>query len=101
MLSASGRTVAGPGWRRCRQLAIVIRPMIDAVRTRFTKLVGCRLPLQLAVLGGLDTVALARGVEEAGGLGMVPHDVQVPEPRSGALGMGFLDPVSPTVGRGA
>jgi nitronate monooxygenase len=95
MLSASGRTVAGPRWRRCRQLAIVIRPMIDTVRTRFTKLVGCRLPLQLAVLGGLDTVALARAVEEAGGLGMVPHDVQVREPRSGALGMGFLIPFLP------
>ncbi len=42
------------------------------MRTRFTELVGCRLPFQLAVLGGVGTVALAQAVEEAGGLGMVP-----------------------------
>jgi nitronate monooxygenase len=65
------------------------------MRTRFTELVGCRLPLQLAVLGGVGTVELARAVEEAGGLGMVPRRVRVPEPRSGALGKGFLMPYLP------
>jgi NAD(P)H-dependent flavin oxidoreductase YrpB (nitropropane dioxygenase family) len=41
-----------------------------AVRTRFTELVGCRLPFQLAALGGVGTLAVARAVESAGGLGM-------------------------------
>jgi NAD(P)H-dependent flavin oxidoreductase YrpB (nitropropane dioxygenase family) len=67
------------------------------VRTRFTDLVGCRLPLQLAVLGGVGTVALARAVEEAGGLGMAPGYVEIPMPRSGALGKGFLIPLLPDV----
>lgn len=65
------------------------------MRTRFTELVGCRLPFQLAVLGGVGTVALARAVEKAGGLGMVPRRVSIPEPRSGALGKGFLIPYLP------
>ncbi len=65
------------------------------VSTRFTELVGCRLPFQLAVLGGVGTLGLARAVELAGGLGMVPSSVQVPEPRSGALGKGFLIPYLP------
>ena len=43
------------------------------MHTRFTELVGCRFPFQLAVLGGIGTVELARAVEEAGGLGMVPR----------------------------
>jgi NAD(P)H-dependent flavin oxidoreductase YrpB (nitropropane dioxygenase family) len=68
---------------------------IMAVRTRFTELVGCRLPLQLAVLGGVGTLELATAVEQAGGLGMVPHLVPVPEPRRGALGKGFLIPYLP------
>jgi nitronate monooxygenase len=65
------------------------------MRTRFTELVGCRLPFQLAVLGGVGTVELARAVEQAGGLGMVPRRVSIPEPRSGALGKGFLIPYLP------
>ncbi len=65
--------------------------------TRFTELVGCRLPLQLAVLGGVGTVALAAAVEQAGGLGMVPRVVEVPKPWSGALGKGFLIPYLPAV----
>jgi nitronate monooxygenase len=68
------------------------------VRTRFTELVGCRLPFQLAVLGGVGTLDLAMGVEQAGGLGMVPRLVHVPEPRSGALGKGFLIPYLPPLG---
>ena len=66
-----------------------------AVRTRFTELVGCTQPLQLAVLGGVGTLTLARAVESAGGLGMVPHSVELPEERSGALGKGFLVPYLP------
>ena len=65
---------------------------MEAVRTRFTGLVGCRLPFQLAVLGGVGTLALATAVAKAGGLGMVPRSVQVPEPGSAALGKGFLIP---------
>jgi nitronate monooxygenase len=42
--------------------------------TRFTELVGCRLPLQLASLGGpIGTPALAAAVSEAGGLGTIPN----------------------------
>jgi NAD(P)H-dependent flavin oxidoreductase YrpB (nitropropane dioxygenase family) len=65
------------------------------MRTRFTELIGCRLPFQLAVLGGVGTLDLALAVEDAGGLGMVPRRVQVTEPRSGALGKGFLIPYLP------
>jgi nitronate monooxygenase len=64
-------------------------------RTRFTDLVGCRLPFQLAVLGGVGTAELAIAVADAGGLGMVPRHVELPEPRSGALGKGFLIPYLP------
>jgi nitronate monooxygenase len=67
------------------------------VRTRFTELVGCSLPCQLAVLGGVGTEALARAVEAAGGLGMVPRRVTLGEPRDGALGKGFLIPYLPDV----
>ncbi len=63
--------------------------------TRFTELVGCRLPIQLAVLGGVGTLELATVVEQAGGLGMVPRLVRVPEPRARALGKGFLIPSLP------
>jgi nitronate monooxygenase len=85
----AGRRVAGHG--------ASLRPgiTIAEVRTRFTELVGCRLPFQLAVLGGIGTVELARAVEQAGGLGMVPRRVRVPEPRWGALGKGFLIPYLP------
>lgn len=67
------------------------------MRTRFTELVGCALPLQLAVLGGVGTIALAAAVEQAGGLGMVPRGVEVPRPSSGALGKGLLIPYLPAV----
>jgi nitronate monooxygenase len=66
-----------------------------AVRTRFTELVGCQLPFQLAVLGGVGTLELAQAVAQAGGLGMMPHRGRVPEPGSRALGMGFLIPYLP------
>ena len=65
------------------------------VRTRFTELVGCRLPLQLAVLGGVGTAGLAQAVAAAGGLGMAPWYVELPEPAGRALGKGFLIPYLP------
>jgi nitronate monooxygenase len=69
----------------------------------FTDLVGCRLPLQLASLGGpIGTPALAAAVSEAGGLGMIPNpssaaEVQELGERARALtdrpiGVGFLMP---------
>ena len=69
-------------------------------RTPFTELVGCRLPLQMAVLGGgVGSPALAAAVSNAGGLGMLPQFA--PEPpaqriaavkaQTGApCGMGFF-----------
>jgi nitronate monooxygenase len=43
-----------------------------ALETAFTTLVGCRVPIQLAVMGGgTGTPELAAAVSEAGGLGML------------------------------
>src|SRR5438067_7852622 len=40
----------------------------------FPALIGCRLPIQLASLGGpVGTPELAAAVSEAGGLGMIPN----------------------------
>ncbi len=39
---------------------------------RFTDLVGCEVPIQLAGMGGVGTMELAAAVADAGGLGMVP-----------------------------
>ncbi len=39
--------------------------------TAFTDLVGCRVPIQLAGMGGVATPGLAAAVADAGGLGMV------------------------------
>jgi NAD(P)H-dependent flavin oxidoreductase YrpB (nitropropane dioxygenase family) len=69
----------------------------------FTDLVGCRLPLQLASLGGpVGTPRLAAAVSEAGGLGMIPNpssglEVEQLVERARALtarpvGVGFLVP---------
>jgi len=63
--------------------------------TRFTELVGCELPLQLAVLGGVGTAELALAVAAAGGLGMAPWYVDLP-PGDKALGKGFLLPFAST-----
>jgi nitronate monooxygenase len=63
------------------------------VETRFTQLVGCRLPLQLAGMGGVGTPALARAVAEAGGLGMLSGAMPVePLVCDGAVGVNFLMP---------
>jgi NAD(P)H-dependent flavin oxidoreductase YrpB (nitropropane dioxygenase family) len=60
--------------------------------TRFTELVGCDLPLQLAALGGVGTEDLAQAVAAAGGLGMLPMGVGLPADPAGAVGMSFLLP---------
>lgn len=60
--------------------------------TRFTDLMGCALPLQLAPMGGVGTTELAAAVVAAGGLGMVRESETVP---SGAGGVNFLMPFLP------
>ena len=71
--------------------------------TRFTELVGCRVPLQLAGMPGIATPALAAAVADAGGLGMVGVASLSPEVvaamlaalcahTSGAVGVNFLIP---------
>lgn len=47
--------------------------------TRFTDLVGCRLPVQLAPMGGIGTAALIRAVVGAGAMGMAAFPLQPPE----------------------
>jgi nitronate monooxygenase len=74
-----------------------------AVSGGFAGLVGCRLPIQLASLGGpIGTPALAAAVSEAGGLGMIPNPSSAAEveqlvaaARAGTtkpIGVGFLVP---------
>ena len=41
------------------------------IRTRFTELTGCRLPIQLAGMPGVCTLELAAAVSNTGGLGMI------------------------------
>jgi nitronate monooxygenase len=67
------------------------------VDTRFTNLVGCRLPFQLATLGGVGTTELAAAVSAGGGLGMVPHGIEPPLAELGPSGIGFLIPYLPPV----
>jgi NAD(P)H-dependent flavin oxidoreductase YrpB (nitropropane dioxygenase family) len=62
------------------------------MRTRITDLLGCRLPLQLAPLGGVGTLELARAVARAGGFGMVPMGVELPEDETEPIGRGVLIP---------
>lgn len=69
--------------------------MFETVHTRFTQLLGCRLPFQLAVLGGVGTTELAAVVCAGGGLGMVPFGVEPPPTEIGPSGIGFLIPYVP------
>ena len=62
--------------------------------TRFTELVGCQLPLQLAGMGGVGTTELAAAVVGAGGCGMVPDGVA---PALGTCGVNFLMPFNPSL----
>jgi nitronate monooxygenase len=49
------------------------------LRTRFTDLVGCTVPIQQAPIGGCANPRLAAAVAEAGGLGMVSVTGNPPE----------------------
>jgi NAD(P)H-dependent flavin oxidoreductase YrpB (nitropropane dioxygenase family) len=66
--------------------------------TRFTELVGCAVPLQLAPLDGVGTGDLAVAVTNAGGLGMLPAAagraaLEVVRARAkGPFGVNFLMP---------
>jgi NAD(P)H-dependent flavin oxidoreductase YrpB (nitropropane dioxygenase family) len=41
------------------------------IQTKFTELTGCKVPIQLAGMPGVNTVELASTVSNAGGLGMI------------------------------
>jgi NAD(P)H-dependent flavin oxidoreductase YrpB (nitropropane dioxygenase family) len=76
------------------------------MRTRFTDLVGCSVPLQLAGMPEISTPALAAAVANAGGLGMIGAPLLSPDEMaartaelaertagtSGAFGVNFLMP---------
>jgi nitronate monooxygenase len=63
--------------------------------SRFTSLVGCDLPIQLAAMGRVGSTELAAAVVGAGGFGMVRGDGF--EPAAGARGTNFLLPLSPSL----
>ncbi len=46
--------------------------LVSMASKRFTELVGCDVPIQLAGMGAVGTIELAAAVADAGGLGMVP-----------------------------
>ena len=59
---------------------------------RFTELVGCRYPVQLAAMGGaVGGPALAAAVQESGGLGMVSWGEDIPD----GCGVNVLAPFMP------
>jgi NAD(P)H-dependent flavin oxidoreductase YrpB (nitropropane dioxygenase family) len=73
------------------------------MRTPFTELVGCQVPVQLASMPGISTPALALAVANAGGLGMIGAPMlsaellaaelaSLREHGSGAIGVNFLMP---------
>ncbi len=68
--------------------------MAEMTGERFTSLIGCRLPLQLAGMGVVGTRALAEAVVAAGGLGMVPADACARDasPLPPMVGVNFLMP---------
>lgn len=70
------------------------------LQTRFTRLIGCAVPIQLAGMGGVVTPELAAAVSAAGGLGMLglaatPLAVRLDvldALKPGAFGVNFLGP---------
>jgi nitronate monooxygenase len=63
------------------------------VRTRFTELLGCRLPVQLAGMGWVSGPELASAVAAAGGAGTIaPHSLppRLLEPLLDRLGPGVI-----------
>ncbi len=55
------------------------------LKTRFTELVGCRVPIQMAAIGGLAKPSLAAAVSNAGGLGMLQLSGFTPDQANKAL----------------
>lgn len=55
------------------------------METAFTRLVGCRAPVQLAPMPGVATPELVAAVSGAGGLGMFPAPLHSPESLAEAL----------------
>ena len=48
------------------------------IETRFTRLLGCSAPIQLAGMPGISTPALVSAVAAAGGVGMLPAPMMSP-----------------------
>jgi NAD(P)H-dependent flavin oxidoreductase YrpB (nitropropane dioxygenase family) len=68
--------------------------VVSSHSVRFTSLVGCDLPVQLAAMGGVGSTELASAVAGAGGLGMVPNGT---EPGARPCGVNFLVPFVPSL----
>jgi NAD(P)H-dependent flavin oxidoreductase YrpB (nitropropane dioxygenase family) len=60
-------------------LMMTVERRLAMLKTRFTELVGCSVPIQQAGLGVLATPRLAAAVADAGGLGMVSLSGGTPE----------------------
>jgi nitronate monooxygenase len=58
------------------------------LQTRFTELVGCEVPIQLAPMGTICTSELVAGVTEAGAMGMT----SMPMAPAGAVADLLWDP---------
>src|SRR3989441_12526837 len=55
------------------------------LKTKFTELVGCKVPIQMAAIGGLAKPSLAAAVSNAGGLGMLQLSGFTPDQANKAL----------------
>jgi nitronate monooxygenase len=73
------------------------------LETRFTQLLGCTAPIQLAPMPGVSTMGLVSAVASAGGVGMLPTPLvpataleqsldSLSEKAPGAFGVSFLIP---------
>ena len=70
--------------------------------TKFTKLIGCKVPIQLAGMPGVNTIELAAAVSNAGGLGMISgthmdpdylsNTIELLKRKTTLLGVNFLMP---------
>lgn len=79
-------------------------PRTAGIRTRFTELLGCQVPIQLAPMGGgVVTVDLAAAVSRAGGLGMLQGREPTPlrerldgmaRAQAGPFGVNFVSPAA-------
>src|SRR2546427_12577196 len=55
------------------------------LKTRFTELTGCKVPIQMAAIGSLARPPLAAAVSKAGGLGMLQLSGFTPEQATRSL----------------